>query len=109
MKQCRRIIRDIAITIGILALCFVVSVYMQDVFQIPEQITTAFAFAVFLISLLTDGYVYGLVAAVSSMLLVNYAFTFPYFSFNFLIRSNFFSAVVMMVISVLTSALTTKL
>lgn len=108
MKQCRRIIRDIAITIGILALCFVVSVYMQDVFQIPEQITTAFAFAVFLISLLTDGYVYGLVAAVSSMLLVNYAFTFPYFSFNFLIRSNFFSAVVMMVISVLTSALTTK-
>ena len=81
---------------------------MQDVFAIPEQITTAFAFAVFLISLLTDGYVYGLVAAAASVLLVNYAFTFPYFALNFVIPSNFFSAVVMAVISILTSALTTK-
>ena len=109
MKTCRHMIRDGLITMGILSLCFAASVCMQNVFKIPEQITTAFAFAVFLISLLTDGYVYGLAAAVVGMLLVNYAFTFPYFTFNFLIRSNFFSAVVMMVISVLTSALTTKI
>ncbi|MBR4972431.1 MAG: PAS domain-containing sensor histidine kinase, partial [Oscillospiraceae bacterium] len=39
----------------------------------------------------------------------NYAFTFPYFAMDFLISANFFSAVVMAVISVLTSTLTTKL
>lgn len=108
MDKCRRVIRDVAITIGIQALCFIASLYMQDVFDISEQITTSFAFAVFLISLLTDGYIYGLTASAASVLLVNYAFTFPYFSFNFMIRANFFSAIVMAVISVLTSALTTK-
>lgn len=104
----KKIVRDCAITLGILTLCFCASLLMQDVFQIPEQITTTFAFAVFLVSLLTDGYVYGLLAAAASVLLVNYAFTFPYFSLNFMIRSNFFSAVVLGVISVLTSALTTQ-
>lgn len=108
MKQSRSILRDVAITVGILSFCFCISVLMQDIFNIPEQVTTAFAFAVFLISLLTDGYGYGLVAAAVSVLLVNYAFTFPYFALNFIIPSNFISALVMAVISLLTSALTTK-
>lgn len=108
MKQNQSYLRDVAITVGILSLCFCISVLMQDVFNIPEQVTTAFAFAVFLISLLTDGYACGLVAAAVSVLLVNYAFTFPYFALNFIIPSNFISALVMAVISILTSALTTK-
>lgn len=101
-------LRDAAITITVLALCFCISILMQDVFNIPEQVTTSFAFAVFLISLLTDGYLWGLAASVAGTLLVNYAFTFPYFALNFLIPSNFISAVVMAAISVMTSALTTK-
>ena len=101
--------RDTLITFAILGLCFGASVLMQDYFDIPEQVTTTFAFGIFLISLLTDGYLYGLGAALASVLLINYAFTFPFFAVNFIIPSNFFSAVVMMVISVLTSALTTKL
>ncbi len=108
MKRYNHRIRDAAITLGILAFCFGTSLLLQDVFQIPEQVTTSFAFAVFLVSLLTDGYLYGLAAALVSVLLVNYAFTFPYFSFNFRIPSNFYSAVVMAVIAVLTSALTTQ-
>lgn len=108
MKQKRSHLRDVTVTVGILSLCFCISVLMQDVFNIPEQVTTAFAFAVFQISLLTDGYACGLVAAAVSVLLVNYAFTFPYFALNFIIPSNFISALVMAVISILTSALTTK-
>ena len=100
--------RDAVLLVVILTLCFPISVLMQSVFRIPEQVTTTFAFAVFLISLVTDGYFWGLAAALISVILVNYAFTFPYFELNFLIPSNFFSAVVMSVIAVLTSALTTK-
>ena len=100
--------RDITIVIVIMSLCFCLSILMQDLFAIPEQVTTTFAFAVFLISLLTEGYFWGLAASAASLLLVNYAFTFPYFELNFVIPSNFFSAVVMAIISVLTSALTTK-
>ena len=102
-------IRDTVLTIVILGICFCASILMQNYFQIPEQVTTTFAFGVYLISLLTSGYLYGLLASLSSVLLVNYAFTFPYFAVDFLIPSNFFSAVVMAVISVCTSALTTKL
>ncbi len=102
-------LRDFGISVVILGLCFGASVLMQDVVDIPEQITTAFAFAAFLISLFTEGYVWGLLASAASVLLVNYAFTFPYFALDFIIPSNFFSAVVMALISVLTSALTTKI
>ena len=109
MSKRVRPVWDFAICSGILILCFVASLYMQDVFRIPEQITTTFAFAVFLIALLTDGYFWGLLASVASLLLVNYAFTFPYFELNFAIPSNFYSAVVMASIALMTSALTTKI
>ena len=102
-------LRDLTLTVIILGVCFAASILMQNFFDIPEQVTTTFAFGVFLISLCTCGYVYGLSAAFASVLLVNYAFTFPYFAVDFLIPANFFSAVVMAVISALTSALTTKL
>lgn len=108
MSKFRFQIRDVAIFVVIMSLCFCLSILMQDVFNIPEQVTTTFAFAVFLISLLTEGYFWGLAASAASMLLVNYAFTFPFFELNFIIPSNFYSAVVMAIIAVLTSALTTK-
>ena len=92
----------------IMSLCFCASIVMQNIFHIPEQVTTTFAFAVFLVAMMTDGYFWGLAASGVSLLLVNYAFTFPYFELNFTIPSNFFSAVVMAIIAVLTSALTTK-
>lgn len=109
MKQRKYPLRDGCITLGILSLCFFASVQMQNTFHISEQITTTFAFGVFLISLLTDGYFYGLAAALAGVLLVNYAFTFPYFEIDFVSSSNFYSAVVMAVIALLTGALTTKI
>ena len=101
-------IRDLLLFVTILAFCFCVSQLMQNVFKIPEQVTTTFAFAVFLIALVTDGYFWGVAASIVSMLLVNYAFTAPFFALNFMIPSNFYSAVVMALIAVLTSTLTTK-
>lgn len=109
MPKNRFRLRDMFVALVVMGLCFCASLLMQDVFEIPEQITTTFAFAVFLISLLTEGYFWGLAASVASLLLVNYAFTFPYFALNFEIPSNFYSAVVMALIAVLTSALTTKI
>jgi len=81
----------------------------QYSFGVWEHITTVFVFAVFLISLLTDGYLYGVIAAFIGTISVNYAFTFPYFALNFTIPVNLISGLVMIAIAVLTSALTTKL
>lgn len=101
-------LRNIAVTISILVAAFAVSILLQDTLEIPEHVTTTFAFAVFLISILTQGYVYGIIAAFTGTIAINYAFTFPYFHLNFTIPTNLFSAITMIIISVLTSALTTK-
>ncbi len=105
----KTIIKDISITIFILISAFFISVVFQDIFGINEHVSTLFAFAVFLISLLTKGYVYGITSAFIGTLAINYAFTFPYFAFNFTIPVNLISALVMVTIALLTGALTTKI
>ena len=108
MKKMLSILKDSAVTLGILCAAFAVSVLLQDTLQIPEHVTTTFAFAVFLISMITNGYIYGVLAAFIGVIAINYAFTFPYFRLNFTIPTNLFSAIVMVIISVLTSTLTTQ-
>lgn len=102
-------IKDGCITVVILSAAFIMSLVFHHVFNVDEHITSVFVFAVFLISLVTDGYVYGIAAAVCGMLIVNYAFTFPFFSFNFIIPVNIISAFIMIVIAFVTSMLTTKI
>lgn len=109
MKKISKYINDSLITVIILCFSFAVSLLFQNVFEVQEHITTVFVFAVFLISLLTSGYVYGILAAFIATIAVNYAFTFPYFSLNFTIPVNLISGIILIVISILTSALTTKL
>ena len=101
-------IKDSVVTVGLLMAAFAASLLFLR-FDVEEHITTVVVFAVFLISLLTNGYFYGLLAAVVGTLVVNYAFTFPYFALNFTIPVNLISAIVLIVLSLLTSALTTKL
>ena len=109
MISYRKQLKNALITVLILAASFFASLLLQDVLDVREHITTMFVFAVFIISLTTDGYIWGLLATLFGVLAVNFAFTFPYFSFNFSIRENFLSGVVMLVIALMTSTLTTRL
>ena len=77
--------------------------------NVHEHISTVFIFAVFLISLLTDGYFYGVASAIAGTLAINYAFTYPFFALNFIIPANLISAIIMIIIAILTSTLTTKI
>ena len=105
----KKVLKDIAITVGVFILSYGLGFVMQDVFNIKEHITTVFVFSVFLVSLLTEGYVYGIITTFVSVLFINYTFTYPYFDFDFSVPANILSAVVMLIISLLTSAFTTKL
>ena len=93
----------------VLGSSFAISIVLQEILTVREHIATVFVFAVFLVSLLIDGYLYGILTAFLGMIAVNFAFTFPYFALNFSIPENFISAVIMITISLMTSALTTKL
>lgn len=94
-------------TAGILILAFWLSVGLQAA-GIEEHITTLFVFAVFVVSLLTEGYWYGIASAVAGTLMVNYAFTFPYFALNFTFGANLLSAVIMIALALMTSTLTSE-
>ena len=105
----KRPIRDALVTAGILVVSFLFSLIANSIFQFAASVPMVFVLSVFLVSVLTDGYFWGILASLLSVLAVNFAFTFPYFEFNFSIPLNLFSAVVMLVVAVVTCALTTKI
>ncbi len=102
-------LKNIALMLVILSATFVISLVLSDVLAVMDHVITVFVFAVFLVSVLTDGFLYGILTAFLGVFAVNFAFTFPYFAFNFTIPENFLSALIMIVISLMTSALTTQL
>ncbi len=105
----KRWIWDVVTTITILVLSFGLCLIAEEKMGIQHSIPAIFTLAVYLIALLTKGYAYGIAASLVSALAVNYAFTFPYFKFNFIIRENFFSAIIMLTVTITTSALTIKI
>ena len=109
MKPFRLQIKGILIALIALLFAFAFSLLFQYIFDVQEHITTIFVFAVFLVSLLTEGYFYGVSAAFIGTVAVNYAFTFPYFALDFTTPVNLISGIIMIAIAILTGALTTKL
>ena len=101
--------KNILYLILILGVSFLLSLQIQNLFHAQSLIPTIFVLAVFLISLVTQGYIWGIVSSLISMMAVNYAFTFPYFTFNFSGPENLFSAIVMLFVTSMTSTLTTKI
>ena len=98
MKKLPKQLKNVLFTIIILIVAFGVSVLLQDVLMIQEHVTTVFVFAVFLVSLCTDGYWYGIITALVGMLAVYWAFRFPFFEFYFTITENLLYAVIMIVV-----------
>lgn len=65
--------------------------------------------AVFLVARFTDGYGYGIVASFICVIAVNILFTYPYMKLNFNMKGYPFTFLSMIIISVITSAMTTHL
>ena len=101
-------VKDLFLSIGIFVVAIALSILFQTL-DVGEHVTTIFVFAVFLISLLTEGYFFGVASAIFGMLAVNYAFTYPYLAFDFNIPVNLISAIIMTSVSVVTGMLTTKI
>lgn len=97
--------------ISAVALCaaFFASLLLQTWMNEHTLIPAIFVLAVLLISLFTDGYLYGIASALISVIAVNYAFTFPYFKLNFTIPENMVSAIIMIVVTLITSTLATQI
>lgn len=105
MKNIGSILKNLCYMLVVLVLFFVLSLFVEKLFHTYFLIPALFTLAVFLVSVMTEGLVYGIVASFLSMLALNYAFTFPYFKFNFSIPENLVSAVIMLIITFMSSAL----
>lgn len=108
MLKEHKVISNIIFTILVLCIFFGISLAMENFFEAETLVPAVFTLAVFLISLFTDGLYYGIAASLISVLALNYAFTFPFFKFNFSIPANMISAVIMLIITMMSSALATQ-
>ena len=108
MKK-KLIIKDLLFTILMLVLSYFLSYYMQFVFDVDTLVPMVFVLGVFFVSLRTEGYVWGVLASLAGVMLVNFTFTAPYFEIDFITPVNMFAALVMLVIAIMTSTLTTQI
>ena len=107
--QSTSFLKNLLITSGILAaaclLCFALSG-----FDDAENYTPIlFVFAVFVIACTTSGYIYGISASILGLFLVNNIITYPHIAFNFTLSAYPITFASMLVVSITTSALVTKL
>ena len=105
----RHILQNLLLSVGILSAGFGISLLLQQISSSPELVSLVFVLAVFLISLWTQGYIWGILASMASVLIDNFIFTFPYFAFDFLTPENLIAALVMLAVATVTSTLTTKI
>ena len=109
MANWKRTLQDGLMTLLTLAAVFVLVLILQQFFAVDRLIPMLFVLGVFLLSLRTEGYLWGVIASLLGVLLVNYAFMFPYYAIDLLTPVNMATAVVMLIVSVMTSTLTTQL
>lgn len=109
MKKIRYIIKDAVITFVVIIVAFLINVLIKSFFETNAQITMVFVLGVLIISLKTQGYFWGVFASLFSVIAVNFAFTYPYYAINFHLPESIYSAVVMLIVAIATSALTTKI
>lgn len=102
-------VKDILKAIAIFIVTFIICLIVQQLYPSQSLVAVIFLLAVFLIALITEGYVLGIIASLSTVLVDNFVFTFPYFAFDFITPENLLSAVVTLIVAVSTSALTTKI
>lgn len=110
MNRSKTYLRDAFVTVFVLCVTFLINLVLQKIFKTQAFSSDVFILGVFLISLKTEGYLWGIAASICSVFAENFAFTFPYFTLNIAATvDSFSSAVVMLIVAVSTSALTTKI
>lgn len=102
--------RDILLTIIILVLATIIAFWFFHV--VPENsanVALVYITAIVLTARFTSGYIYGIVAALVSVIGINYLFTYPFFQVNFTLTGYPVTFLFTLIISVMVSAMTTRI
>lgn len=104
-----RIWRDIGITLGCLLLVTFLCIVLNRIGESDSFAPLLYVLAILVIARMTSGYFYGIAASIIGMFGVNFAFTYPYYAFNFTISGYPATFLCFLAVSIFTSALTTRL
>lgn len=104
----RGIFRNLLLTAGLLLAAALLCLLLKGRSGSASSAQLVFVLAVLLVSRLTDGYVWGVAAAVLSVFGVNYVFTYPYFAFDFSLSGYLLTFLTMLTVALIVSLLTTK-
>lgn len=104
-----KVFRNSLVTLGILGLAGALCLCLQRISETDSHVPLLFVLAVVLVSRFTEGYVYGILASVISVVGVNYVFTYPYFEIDFSMTGYSLTFFVMLTVAWCVSALTTQI
>ena len=108
-RKNKRIGFDFLISAGILLAAILLSMALSAIHNDNNPFAMpVFILAVALIARLTDGYLYGIAAALVSTFCVNFMFTYPFWQFDVTLSGYPLTFLMMLVVSVIISALTTQ-
>jgi two-component system, OmpR family, sensor histidine kinase KdpD len=100
---------DLAKTLSILFVTTVVGMALRAVDIGEHTQIMLYILSVLIVSRVTMGYLYGVVASVLSVLLYNFFFTSPYYTFTAIERGYPVTFIIMFIAAVITSALTVRI
>ena len=109
MASKKHILADSLFTVVTLITVFLVNLFLVEQYNTKTMTPMIFVLGVFLVSWRTQGYFFGIASSLLSVLAVNWAFTYPYWAFDLISPECISSAVVMLIVSIMTGALTTRL
>lgn len=101
--------QDFLFSLLVFICTFIVNLLIRKLFTTQALIPMIFVFGVFLISLKTHGYFYAVIASIFSVVAVNFAFTYPFNTFDLFVEESIFSAIIMLIVAVSTSTLNIRI
>ena len=109
MKKGELYWKDGIFTAGVLITAFLLCLTVNQLLGTRTMTPMIFVLGVFLISVRTQGFFWGITASLLSVIAVNYAFTYPYWAIDLITPECLGSAVIMLIVACVTGALTTQL
>lgn len=108
LHRIRLMVMNLAVTIGIIILATLLSFLFRHIGFHETNFIMAYILGVLLVAKQTDGYFYGILSSIISVLTFNFFFTEPYYTF-YVYRPDYpVTFVIMLISAIITSTLTAK-
>ena len=95
-------------TIAIMSMSILISLIFRKIGLHESNVIIVFILGVLFVSRSTDGYVYGIMAAIIGVLSFNFLFTRPYYSFSVYRADYPVTFIIMLIAAIITSTLTSR-